>query len=122
MGTRIYRARRVVTLTPAEPEAFAVVGDRVVATGRLDDLRGGFPDAEQVDLGDAVVVPGFNDAHMHLAMTAEDLLHLDFSVNAVHSIADILARVGEAAAGQAPGSWIRGSRYDDGKMAQALTR
>lgn len=120
--TTIYRARRVVTLTPAEPEAFAVAGGRVLATGRLADLRAGFPDAEQVDLGDGVVVPGFNDAHMHIAMTAEDLLHLDLSVNAVRSVADILARVGEAAAGQAPGTWIRGSRYDDGKMAQPLTR
>ena len=37
--TTVYRARRVVTLTPAEPEAFAVAGGRVVATGRLADLH-----------------------------------------------------------------------------------
>jgi predicted amidohydrolase YtcJ len=117
-ATTVYRARRVITMTGEEPEAFAVLGGRLVATGGLADLRGRFPGAEVVDLGDGVVAPGFNDAHMHLAMAAEDLLHLDLSADAVRSLAELKARVGEQARRQPPETWIRGSRYDDGKMAE----
>ncbi|HKF74681.1 MAG TPA: amidohydrolase [Candidatus Dormibacteraeota bacterium] len=123
-GTTIYRAARVLAMTADEPEAFAVRNGRVTATGRLDDLSARWPAAEQVDLGDAVVVPGFNDAHAHLAITAEDMLHLDLSPDAVRSLADLRTLVQAWAARTPPESWVRGSRYDDAKMAEgrALTR
>jgi len=70
------------------------------------------------------VVPGFNDGHMHVVVAAEDLLHLDLSSDSVRSLAEVKSKVRAEAAAASPGSWIRGSRYDDGKMAEAriLTR
>ena len=120
----IFRARRIVAMTADEPEAFAVAGEHIVSTGTLAQLRERFPSADVVDLGDAVVVPGFNDAHAHLAVAAEDMLHLDLSIDAVSSLAEIAAKLREQLARTPPGGWLRGSRYDDAKMAEGrvLTR
>jgi len=124
MNTTIYTARRIISMTETEPQAFAVLGDRIVATGAPDRLSQRFPGAERVDFGDGVIVPGLNDAHCHLGITAEDLLHLDLSVNVVRSLAEIKERLRAEAAQAPPGTWIRGSRYDDAKMAEGrvLTR
>src|SRR5689334_12948518 len=62
----LYRARRIHTLTADTPEALAVHGGRIVATGGLGELRERYPRASVIDYGDAVIVPGFNDSHMHL--------------------------------------------------------
>jgi predicted amidohydrolase YtcJ len=117
-GIRIFRANRIVAQAAGgDPEAFATLGERVAATGAFAELRSRFPDAETIDF-DGVVVPGFNDAHAHLAMAAEDVLHLDFSSEAVRSLAQIKARIAAEAATRPKGAWIRGSRYDDAKMAE----
>lgn len=124
MTTTIYRARRIVTMSGAEPEALAVSGERVVAAGPLAALRARFAGAEVVDFGDGVVVPGFNDAHAHLAVAAEDMLHLDLSIDAVRSLAELADALRGALRDTPPGGWVRGSRYDDAKMAEGrvLTR
>ena len=124
MTTTIFRARRIVTMTDDAPEAFATEGESIAATGTVAALRERYPGAEVVDFGDAVIVPGFNDAHAHLAVAAEDMLHLDLSIDAVSSLAEIVAAAARRAGATPPGGWIRGSRYDDAKMAEGrvLTR
>jgi predicted amidohydrolase YtcJ len=123
--TTIYRARRIVTMADGDAaDALVVTGERVVATGKLFELRMRYLAADVVDLGDGVIVPGFNDAHAHLAVAAEDMLHLDLSIDAVSSLAEITAKLREQLARTPPGGWLRGSRYDDAKMAEGrvLTR
>ncbi len=122
--TTLFRAERVYASSREVVEAFAVSGDRVVAAGGFADLRTQFPAAELVDFGRSTIVPGFNDAHMHLAMAAEDVLHLDLSVHHVRSLAALLEHVRDEVACTPAGGWIRGSRYDDAKMAErrVLTR
>ncbi len=124
MTTTIYRARRIVTMSGAEPEALAVSGERIVAADTLAALRARFAQAEVVDFGEGVVVPGFNDAHAHLAVAAEDMLHLDLSIDAVRSLAELSAVLRGALPDTPPGGWVRGSRYDDAKMSEGrvLTR
>ena len=122
--TTIFRARRIVTMSDDAPEAFAVDGERIAANGSVAALRERYPSAEVVDFGDATIVPGFNDAHAHLAVAAEDMLHLDLSADAVSSLAEIAATLAGAVARTPAGGWVRGSRYDDAKMAEGrvLTR
>ena len=43
---------------------------RIAAAGHGPDLRRTFPDATVVDYGDALISPGFVDAHMHYPQTA----------------------------------------------------
>ncbi|KIT17773.1 guanine deaminase [Jannaschia aquimarina] len=50
-------------------EAVAVADGRIAGTGALDAMRARFPDAEEVDHGDALILPGFVDAHMHYPQT-----------------------------------------------------
>jgi predicted amidohydrolase YtcJ len=131
-GVEIFAARRIIALTDpsarsgqaVEPEAFAVLGERIVAAGSASELAGRFPGATLTDLGDSVVVPGFNDAHMHPSIVAEDLLNLDVSSDVVGSLAELTGRVMQQAASTTPGTWIKASRYDDAKMAEGrvLTR
>jgi predicted amidohydrolase YtcJ len=106
MSERIFRARRVVTLAGTEPEAFAVLGDRVIATGDLDELRVRLPRAEIVDLEGALVVPGFNDAHCHPSVTAETRLRLDVSPDAAGDLAEVRRLLAERAARTPDGDWI----------------
>jgi predicted amidohydrolase YtcJ len=124
MQVQIFRADTIVTMSAESPAAFATLGERIVATGPVAELRCRFAGAEVVDFGPATIVPGFNDAHTHLAMAAEDMLHLDLSADAVQSLAQIGALLRERAAATPPGEWLRGSRYDDAKMAEGrmLTR
>jgi len=68
-GTVVLRAARLIDGTGAAPVPDAVVvvtGDRIVAVGR----RGAVQEpagARVVDLGDATLLPGFIDAHVHIA-------------------------------------------------------
>jgi predicted amidohydrolase YtcJ len=121
---RLFEAQKIISLAGDEPRAMVILDEHIVGTGSRLDLERRFPDAERVDLGDAIVVPGFNDAHMHPSQAADDLLHLDVSASVVHSNADIQARLRQAAAELPGGAWVQASRYDDGKMAEGtiLTR
>jgi predicted amidohydrolase YtcJ len=123
-GVEIFRARRVIALTDPEPEAFAVLGERIVATGSADELARRFPDATVADGGGGVIVPGFVDAHIHPSIVAEDLLNLDVSASVVGSLSELTRKVLDQAVATPPGTWIRASRYDDAKMAEGrvLTR
>ncbi|MAT68728.1 MAG: amidohydrolase [Planctomycetaceae bacterium] len=71
----IYPAKEVVTLDPERPtaKAVAVVGDRILATGDLEDLKKRASDQEfRVDeaFADQVIVPGFIAQHDHPVLTA----------------------------------------------------
>jgi predicted amidohydrolase YtcJ len=108
-------------LTPMpEPEALAATGETITATGTLAELRDRFPAAEVVDFGDSTIVPGLNDAHIHLALTAGDALHLDLSHEAVGAVPALLDTIAAEAGAASAGDWIKGSRYDDEKTGVVL--
>jgi predicted amidohydrolase YtcJ len=77
----IYQAREIVTLDPAKPtaQAVAVVGDRILAVGQIDELKslaGKQPFVVNTTFADQVIVPGFIAQHDHpflaaLTMTSE---------------------------------------------------
>ena len=49
-------------------EAFAVRGDKFVATGKTSEIRKlASPATKVVDLGGRTVIPGFEDSHLHSA-------------------------------------------------------
>lgn len=122
--TQIFSAATVHTLAEESPPAFATLGEWIVAAGTVRQLREMFPTAEVHDFGDQVVVPGFNDAHQHPTMMAEQLLDVDLSPDEVGSRTELLDRLRERAATTAPGRWVLGSRYDHSKSTggEVLTR
>jgi predicted amidohydrolase YtcJ len=80
-----------------------VVRDGRIAAGAPDDAR-------VLELGDAHVLPGFTDAHVHVPTWA--LGRRDTALDGL-GVEAILARVREAAAGLEPGRWLRGFGWRD---------
>ena len=112
----IISAGTVITMAGPNVGALACIGEQVVAVGARAELVRRFPDADAVDLGaDAVVVPGFNDAHIHPSAAAEAGLHLDLSPEVVGSPEQLRAALTGHAATVGPQGWVRGSRYDHTK-------
>ncbi len=70
-----------------------------------------------VDLKGAFAMPGFNDAHTHMAAAGRQRLSMDL-VN-VPSLALMLAQVRTYAAKLGPGEWILGGGWDHTKWAGA---
>jgi cytosine/adenosine deaminase-related metal-dependent hydrolase len=70
--TTLYCARWVlpVTTDAIEDGAVAVEGQRIAAVGARSKLREKYPDAAVEDFADAVIMPGFVNAHSHLELTA----------------------------------------------------
>src|SRR5215218_3903796 len=70
--TKIYCARWVLPITsePIRDGAVAVEGTRVARVGPRAEVSERFPSAEVLELGEAVLLPGFVNCHTHLELTA----------------------------------------------------
>ncbi|QCY48363.1 MULTISPECIES: amidohydrolase [Glutamicibacter] len=68
--------------------------------------------AKVVDLGGAAVVPGFNDAHLHLTFIGDALTQVDLRPESVKTMEELLAAVDAAASTAKPGAWVIGTGYD----------
>jgi predicted amidohydrolase YtcJ len=93
-------------------EAMAVRGDRIQAVGKtvdIEKLKG--PQTQVIDLGGHFVMPGFNDAHLHLYDAGITKLSVDLTgVKSLDELRDrVRKKVDEAKAGE----WIRGSGWDE---------
>jgi predicted amidohydrolase YtcJ len=104
---------RIRTMDAAAPTAtaMAVDGGRIVAVGDDETIRAlGTPDDEVTGLDGRPVLPGFEDAHLHLSDGAIALGRLDLRDAA--SAEDAAALAAERAKGLTWGSWIRGFGWD----------
>ena len=93
-------------------EAIAVRGDRIQAVGKAVDiqkLKG--PQTQVVDLGGHFVMPGFNDAHLHLDDAGATKLSVDLT--GVKSLDDLRDRVLKKVEQSKAGDWILGSGWDE---------
>jgi hypothetical protein len=93
-------------------EAIAVRGDRIQAVGKnaeIEKLKG--PQTQVIDLGGHFVMPGFNDAHMHLADAG--LQKLDVDLKGVKTLEEFRQRVLAKVETAKPGDWILGGGWDE---------
>jgi cytosine/adenosine deaminase-related metal-dependent hydrolase len=67
----VYAAKHLlpVASTPIQNGAVSVHDGRIVAVGRRRDVVKAHPGAEVRELGDAVIVPGFVNAHTHVELS-----------------------------------------------------
>src|SRR6202167_3924964 len=91
----------VLTMDPGRPRArsVAVAGGRIVA---LDADPGDRPAGEVIDLHGATLLPGFHDAHNHMAWFGLTLTEVDLRLT---SLEDLYAAVASRAGQTAPGGW-----------------
>ncbi len=107
---------RVITLWEDLPAAtsIALLDGQVLAVG--DDLHRALPRARHVHLAGGTVVPGFHDAHNHMAGYGQSLGELRLSAPPMRTVDDVYDAVAQAAARQEPGTWIVGQGYDQNKL------
>jgi predicted amidohydrolase YtcJ len=93
-------------------EALAVLGDRILAVGARDEimkLKG--PETKIIDLDGRFVMPGFNDAHMHLASAGLEKMNVNMvGAKTLDEFRDRLRAKVEAAG---PAEWVVGEGWDE---------
>jgi len=92
-------------------QAIAIRGDRIQDVGAEDEilkLKG--PETQVIDLAGHFVMPGFNDAHLHLAHAGFERL----TVNLVgaKSLEEFRQRIRARVETASPGEWIVGGGWD----------
>ena len=94
----------------------AIAGGRVMACGGAEvmGLRG--PRTRVVDLAGAAVLPGFNDAHVHLVYYG--LTRFAADLGGAAGIDDILERLKAHARGLKPGEWLQGMGYRTDELTE----
>ena len=120
----------VLTMDPGRPRALAVAmtGGRIEAVATSPaDLSAAQISAAQVstgqvgagrvvDLRGATVLPGFHDAHNHMASFGRSLAEVDLSSPPIGSLDELYAAIARRAEVTAPGDWVMGSGYDQNKI------
>ncbi len=116
LRTTYYTHGSIYTNDPANPwaEAMAVSEGKISCIGKMDhvllDCGGSQEGAETVNLKGQFVMPGFNDAHVHLGGAAAD--ELAVPLVGVSSPEEMQKRVASAVAQHKPGEWITGGGWD----------
>jgi predicted amidohydrolase YtcJ len=108
----------VVTMYDKQPsaEAIAIEGDRIAWVGSTNEVKRLYPKpARTVDLHGRTVLPGIIDAHTHLINLGESLVRLN--LKDLPTEKGIIERVKQRVASTAPGEWILGWGWDEGKWA-----
>jgi len=93
-------------------EAIAIRGDRIQAVGSNGDilkLKG--PQTEVIELSGHFVMPGFNDAHLHLASAGFEKLNVNLF--GVKSLDEFRSRIRARVETATPGEWIVGGGWDE---------
>lgn len=93
----------------AMTDAVAVRDGRIIATGAgaAAELRG--PHTRSVDLGGRVLLPGFQDAHIHPTAGGLDRMRCD--LGDVHSLDQYLSIIAEYCRSHPREDWIRGAGW-----------
>jgi predicted amidohydrolase YtcJ len=100
--------------TPAKVTAIAIATGKILAIGddaTIQALK--VPQTKVIDLNGAFAMPGFNDAHTHIASAGQQKLSVD--LDGTQSLKEMQDRIRAYTAKSAPGTWIQGGGWDHTK-------
>jgi predicted amidohydrolase YtcJ len=99
-------------------QAVAIIGDRIVAVGSQADVQGWRGASTRViDAGGRLVLPGFNDAHVHFVSGGQQLDAVD--LNDATTAEEFVKRVAQQASKTPKKQWITGGDWDETKWSPA---
>ena len=118
-ATLIVTNASVYTVDKHQPkaEAVAVIGDRIVAVGsraEVDLWRG--PQTKVIDAGGKLLLPGFNDAHVHFIQGGAQLEQVQLTDAATPE--EFTKRIAAQVKKTPKGEWIVGGRWDETKWPE----
>jgi predicted amidohydrolase YtcJ len=93
--------------------AVAVKDGRIVAVGG-EELKNDFQAPTTIDLKGRVLMPGFNDTHIHVQSKSPRAIDLERA----KSIADVQSMLREKASQLGPGQWITGYGWDEALLTE----
>jgi len=109
----LYKNGHIYTNDSGSPWATAMLvrGEVILAIGDEDEVTALSEKGTQiVDLEGHFVMPGFNDAHVHLGSAGQDALAV--RLHGAPMIQEVQKRLTAAVAQAKPGEWITGSGWD----------
>lgn len=105
-----------VDKTRPNAEALAVLGERIVAVGsaaEVDAWHG--PQTKVLDAQGKLLLPGFNDAHVHFVDGGDHLQEVQLKDAATPE--EFARRIGERAKATPKGEWVTGGDWDEQKWS-----
>lgn len=94
-------------------QALALAGGRVLAVGTFQDLEGlCSPHTQRLDFRDSYVLPGFNDAHVHIWKVGQLRTNL-LDLRGVDSLEHMYALVAQRSQNLQPGQWLWGRGWNE---------
>ncbi len=114
-----FRNAAAITMDRRCPRADTVLvkGDLMVWVGLEKDASLAHTD-RVIDCAGATLLPGFNDAHIHLLAYAASLRHQDYSRRTLSSIVELRRLLETRALTTPERQWIRGTGYDEFYLAE----
>ena len=111
---------KIWTVDKARPqaEALAIVGERIVAVGSAADMdvwHG--PQTKVVDAQGRLLLPGFNDAHVHFVDGGEHLQEVQLKDTTRPQ--EFAERIAQRAKKTPKGEWVTGGDWDEQKWSPA---
>ncbi len=99
----------------SSPEAVAIGDDgRILTVGSLAAVEAAALGAQRIDLRGRSLIPGFNDAHVHVQWLGMQLTQMiDAGITKAPTIEAIVELYRQRAQKQAPGTWITGGGYNE---------
>jgi predicted amidohydrolase YtcJ len=105
-----------VDKTRPQAEALAVLGERIVAVGSAADVDAWHgPQTKVLDARGKLLLPGFNDSHVHFVDGGAHLQEVQLKDAA--SPQEFAQRIGERAKTTPKGEWITGGDWDEQKWS-----
>jgi predicted amidohydrolase YtcJ len=97
-----------------QAQAVAILGERIISVGssaEMEILRG--PGTKVIDAGGKLLLPGFNDAHLHFVEGGQGLDSIQ--LNDATSSEEFARRVAAKVKSTTKGEWILGGDWDETK-------